>query len=124
MLQSDLEYYPIRLKKYNKIKNEEETISSIDLIKDIKLNINSLINIIFVGEPGIGKTRLLKEISRIESQNFEILYLHFIDLTSNLKIETNKVSLILVDGLDEIDENLIIEKMRIINKMNSDKIHF
>lgn len=70
-----LNYIPVKIRKF--IGNNFENISSLQFLKWIKDNIYNVKNSIIFGDPGIGKTRLLDEIEKLEFDNCTTKRLEF-----------------------------------------------
>lgn len=112
-----MDYIIPRIKKYSTVdellKNNNRTYSSV--LEDTYLSIDDLLDNNFtciVGEPGIGKSRLIEEIIQKLPKNS-----HYCSASSFNPIElTNATDYYLIDALDEIDESLFVSKLKEIVK--------
>lgn len=108
-----MDYIIPSIKEYSTVdellKNHNRTYSSV--LENTYLSIDDLLDNNFtciVGEPGIGKSRLIEEIIHRLPENS-----HYCSASSFNPIElTNATDYYLIDALDEVEESLFVSKLK------------
>ncbi len=108
-----MEYITPQIKEYSSfddfLKNHNRASASI--LEDSHLSIDDLLDkefICIVGEPGIGKSRLIEEIQHKLPKNSY----HYPASSFNPKILTSAPEYCLIDALDEVDDSLFVSTLK------------